>query len=45
MLRARFIGYTFESERKIVYISMDDKNGNSAVEVIGNIYELQEESK
>lgn len=38
----RNIGYTIESERKIVYIDRVDRNDKSAVEVIGNIYENPE---
>lgn len=36
---ARFIGLTNDKDTKLVYIDMVDKNNNSAVEVIGNIYE------
>lgn len=38
----RNIGYTIESERKIVYVDRVDRNDKSAVEVIGNIYENKE---
>ena len=36
---ARFIGFTIEHERRIVYVGMVDKNNKSAVEIVGNIYE------
>lgn len=36
---ARFIGFTLEHERRLVYIDMVDKNNKSSVEVVGNIYE------
>lgn len=36
---ARFIGFTRESERRIVYVDRVGKDNRSAVEVIGNIYE------
>ncbi len=39
---ARFIGLTNDKDVKLVYIGMADKNNNSAVEVIGNIYENPE---
>lgn len=39
---ARFIGITNDKDVKIVYVDMVDKNGISAVEVVGNIYENPE---
>lgn len=39
---ARFIGLTNEEDVKIVYVDMKDRNHESAVEVIGNIYENPE---
>lgn len=39
---ARFIGLTNDKDARIVYVDMIDKNNNSAVEVIGNIYEKTE---
>lgn len=39
---ARFIGLTNDKDVGIVYIDMIDKNNDSAVEVIGNIYENPE---
>ena len=38
----RYIGYTIESERKIIYVDMVDRNDKPAVEIIGNIYENPE---
>ena len=35
----RFICFTIEGERRIVYADMVDKDGKSALEVIGNIYD------
>ena len=36
---ARFIGYTSESERRIVYVDRVDKHNKSAIEVIGNVHD------
>lgn len=36
---ARFICYTLEGERRIVYVDMVDKYDKSALEVIGNIHD------
>lgn len=38
----RYIGYTIENERKIIYVDRVDKHDKPAVEVIGNIYENPE---
>ena len=35
---ARFIGLTNDKDVKIVYVDMVDKNDESAVEVVGNIF-------
>lgn len=42
---ARFIGLTNDKDVRIVYIDMIDNNNDSAVEVIGNIYENQGSGK
>lgn len=39
---ARFIAYTTDTPHQLVYVDMIDKNGKSAVEVIGNIYDNPE---
>lgn len=39
---ARFIGLTNDKDVSIVYVGMVDKNNESAVEVVGNIYENPE---
>jgi uncharacterized phage protein (TIGR01671 family) len=39
---ARFIGYTLEAERCLVYVGRVDKYDKSAVEVIGNIHDNPE---
>lgn len=40
---ARFICFTLEKERRIVYVDMVDENDISAIEVIGNIYNGKDE--
>lgn len=39
---ARFIALTNEKDVRIIYVDMKDRNQESAVEVIGNIYENPE---
>lgn len=39
---ARFICFTMEGERKIVYVDMVDKNDKSVLEVIGNVHDNPE---
>lgn len=38
---ARFICFTIEGERRIVYVDMVDKNDVSAIAVIGNIHDKE----
>ena len=39
---ARFICYTIEGERRIVYVDMVEKDGKSALDVIGNVHDNPE---